>query len=196
MRLGGRAPRLAHCTACSIGTTAWCAAWCSTHAPLGLLGCAQATGACALAIASRLGHARLVRWLCSRSDLRPNEPDRYGVCALHKAVSFGQTACVEALLLDGRVAVDQRCAAPTVPDSFAARSGGETALHLAAAHTYTFHHQQHHRIARMLLRAGADPRLANSAGKTAVSRPVPPLARPLARPLVRPLARPLTCPSI
>ena len=44
---------------------------------------------------------RLLRWLCSREELQPCAVDRYGVSALHKAVSFGSVACVEALLEAG-----------------------------------------------------------------------------------------------
>lgn len=128
----------------------------------------DATGASALSIACRQGHVRLVRWLCSSKELRPNATDRYGVCALHKATSFGQTACVELLLRDRRVDIDQRCGAPTVPDRYQALSGGESALHLACGHTYVFHHTEHTRIARLLLRAGADPNLTNGSGRTAV----------------------------
>jgi len=74
------------------------------------------TGASALSIAARLGHVRLVRWLCSLAELKPCEPDRYGVAALHKAVSFGQLGCVEALLTDRRVraCIDQPVGQPTV----------------------------------------------------------------------------------
>jgi len=128
----------------------------------------DATGASAVAVACRLGHVRLVRWLCNRRELRPNDVDRYGVSALHKATSFGQIACVEALLNDRRVNVDLRCGVPTVPASYVAKSGGESALHLACSHTYTFHHEQHSRIARLLLSAGADPNLSTARGRTAV----------------------------
>ena len=125
------------------------------------------TGATALAIAARLGHVRLVRWLCGRAELEPCESDRYGVTALHKAVSFGQLGCVEALCADRRVraCIDQRVGTPTVPSSYVARTGGESALHLACAHTYTFHHKMHTRIARTLLAAGADPNATNAAGQ-------------------------------
>ena len=120
---------------------------------------ADDTGAAPVAIAARLGHVRLVRWLCTRAELTPCEPDRYGVTALHKAVSFGQLQCVEALVADARVrsCLDQPVGTPTVPDSYAALSGGETALHLACGHSYKFHHQMHTRIAKVLLAAGADP---------------------------------------
>lgn len=131
---------------------------------------ADATGATALSIASRLGHVRLVRWLVSRADLRPMEVDRYGVTALHKAVSFGQTQCVEALISDKRVrsAIDQPVGRPTVPDSYEALSGGESALILASKHHYYFNHTQHTRIARLLLAAGADPNTIAANGQTAV----------------------------
>ena len=124
------------------------------------------TGATALSMAARLGHVRLVRWLCSRSDLAPCEPDRYGVTALHKAVSFGQLACVDALLGDKRVraCVDQPVRAPQVPESYRAISGGESPLLLACAHSYKFHHVQHTRIAKALLHAGADPNATDAAG--------------------------------
>ena len=62
---------------------------------------ADSSGASAMAIAARLGHVRLVRWLLTRKELRePLQRDIYGTHALHKAVSFGQVACVEALLAD------------------------------------------------------------------------------------------------
>lgn len=130
----------------------------------------DSSGACALSIAARLGHVRLIRWLLSHTELRPMIVDLYGVAALHKAVSFGQTQCVEALLMDERVraAIDQPVGLPTAPDAFAAKSGGETALILAAKHTYFFHHTQHTRIARSLLAAGADPNIADGHGRTAV----------------------------
>ena len=125
------------------------------------------TGATALAIAARLGHFRLVRWLCGRETLTPCEPDRYGVTALHKAVSFGQLQCVEALVGDRRVraCLDQPVGTPTVPSSYAALTGGETALHLACGHSYKFHHQMHTRIAKVLLAAGADPNAINARGQ-------------------------------
>jgi ankyrin repeat protein len=126
------------------------------------------SGASALIIAARLGHFRLVRWLCERHELRPNDCDRYGVTALHKATSFGQTQCVGALLADQRVQIDQAVSQPSVPDSFEALSGGETALHLACSHTYRFNHTQHTRIAKMLLAAGANPNKITSRGRTAV----------------------------
>ena len=121
------------------------------------------TGATALSIAARLGHVRLVRWLLARSDLEPMKRDLYGTHALHKAVSFGQFACVDALLANARVReqVDLPVGAidPAVPSRYAAKSGGETALHLAAGHTYYFNHTNHTRIAKSLLVAGADPNL-------------------------------------
>ena len=88
------------------------------------------TGATALSIASRLGHVRLVRWLCHREELRPWDVDRYGVAALHKATSFGQLACVEALVADKRVRenIDQRVGRPTVPDEYVAKTGGEALI--------------------------------------------------------------------
>ena len=127
------------------------------------------TGASALSIAARLGHVRLVRWLCTRPELQPCSPDRYGATALHKAVSFGQFACVEALCADRRVraCIDQPVYAPTVPDSYQALTGGESALHLACLHTYTFHHQMHTKIARVLLATGADPNVTTAAGQNA-----------------------------
>ena len=64
-----------------------------------------------------------------------------------------------------RAQIDQRVELPSVPDSYEAKSGGETALHLACAHTYRFHHTMHTRIARSLLAAGADPNATNSAGR-------------------------------
>jgi ankyrin repeat protein len=130
----------------------------------------DATGASALSIAARLGHIRLVRCLCSRRELTPTATDHYGVSALHKAVSFGQTACVEALLADPRViaSIDQPVGQPTVPDSYRAQTGGESALILAAAHTYTFHHTNHIQIARLLLAANADPNVTAANGRTAV----------------------------
>lgn len=132
------------------------------------------SGACALSIAARLGHVRLVRFLLSRKELRdPLQPDLYGAHALHKAVSFGHVACVDALLSDHRVRahVDKPVGRidHTVPSHFEAQSGGETALQLAASHTYTFFHTSHTRIARRLLEAGADPNLRTGArGRTAV----------------------------
>ena len=106
------------------------------------------SGACALSIAARLGHVRLVRFLLSRTELRdPLQPDLYGAHALHKAVSFGHVACVDALLSDHRVRahVDKPVGRidHTVPSHFEAQSGGETALQLAASHTYTFFHTSH-----------------------------------------------------
>jgi ankyrin repeat protein len=56
------------------------------------------------------------------------------------------------------------------PDSFEAISGGETALGLAAGHTYHFHHTNHTRTARLLLDAGADPNARCGAGNTAAHR--------------------------
>jgi ankyrin repeat protein len=136
----------------------------------------DASGATALSIAARLGHVRLVRWLLARrSDLRePLQADLYGAHALHKAVSFGHVGCVEALLSDGRVraAVDKPVGPVhhSVPSSFEAKSGRETALQLAASHTYHFHHTSHTRIARSLLAAGADPNVRSQGGhgRTAV----------------------------
>ena len=132
----------------------------------------DSSGASALALACRLGHLRLLRWLLGYQGLRLNDQDKYGVSALHKAVSFGQTACVEELLRDRRICVDQPCGMPSVPESFHAESGGETPLHLAASHTYTYHHTQHGRIARLLLAAGADPNRKTLRGRTAVRNPV------------------------
>ena len=129
---------------------------------------ADVSGATALHVAARLGHVRIVRWLCSRPELAPNVYDEYGVAALHKATSFGQLACVEALLHDRRVDVNLPCGKPTVPESFQALSGGETALLLAASHTYVFHHTKHGPIAGLLLDAGADPNATDARGRTAV----------------------------
>lgn len=134
----------------------------------------DSSGANAMAIAARLGHVRLVRWLLTRKELRePLQRDVYGTHALHKAVSFGQIACVEALLADTRVkakidlpvgSIDH-----SVPSSYDAKSGGETALHLACGHTYWFHHKCHTRIAKLLVNAGADPNLRTGAeARTAV----------------------------
>ena len=77
---------------------------------------------------------------------------------------------MEAMLVDARIRshVDLPVGTPIVPASFEAQSGGETALHLAASHTYTFHHTQHVRIARALLAAGANPNLTTASGRTAV----------------------------
>lgn len=127
------------------------------------------TGANALSIAARLGHLRLVRWLLGRPEITPNLADKYGVSALHKAVSFGETAIAAALLSDKRVAVDQPVGAiaESVPASYQAQSGGETALHLAASHKYHFHHTQHTRLAKALLAAGADPNRTTARGRTA-----------------------------
>jgi len=126
------------------------------------------SGSTALALSARQGNVRIVRWLCRHAHLEPTVADRYGVCALHKAVSFGQLATVEVLLNDRRVQVDQPVGRPTVPDSFAAFSGGETSLHLASSHTYTYHHTQHTKIAKRLLEAGADPNLCRADGRNAV----------------------------
>lgn len=136
----------------------------------------DASGASALSIAARLGHVRLVRWLLARgAELRePLQADLYGAHALHKAVSFGHVGCVEALLSDSRVraAVDKPVGPVhhSVPSHFEAKSGGETALQLAASHTYHFHHTAHTRIAKSLLAAGADPNVPSQGGhrRTAV----------------------------
>jgi ankyrin repeat protein len=137
--------------------------------PLVLVRSADDSGATALSVSARLGHVRLVRWLCARKDLAPCAVDKYGVTALAKAVSFGHAPCVDALLSDGRVRanIDQPVGTPTVPASYQALSGGETALHLAAGHTYHFHHTQHTRIARALLDAGADPLATTATGRNA-----------------------------
>ena len=47
-----------------------------------------------------LGNGRWVKELLSRRELDPNAADVYGVCALHKAVSFGQVTAVQHLLAD------------------------------------------------------------------------------------------------
>ncbi|KAL1522058.1 hypothetical protein AB1Y20_021702 [Prymnesium parvum] len=131
---------------------------------------ADATGATALLLAAQAGHAQMARALLARPELDPNKADSYGVAPLHKATSFGHVAVVEALLEDARVQVDLDVGTPSVPDSYHALSGHETALHLAAGHTYHFNHTKHTRIAKSLLSAGADPNKRCGNGLSAAHR--------------------------
>ena len=106
--------------------------------------------------AAQYGHLQVTRALLDEPTLEPSRRDAYGVTPLHKAVSFGHAAVVAALVADRRVEVDWPIGTPTVPAAYAAQTGRETALHLAASHTYHFNHTRHTRIARLLLDGGAD----------------------------------------
>ena len=74
-----------------------------------------------------------------RREAEPNTRDAYGVAALHRAVSFGHAGLVKELISDQRVSVDMPVGdidRERVPESYGAKSGRETPLHLAASHVY------------------------------------------------------------
>ena len=130
----------------------------------------DASGWTALHHAAQYGHLQVTRALLDEPTLEPSRRDAYGVTPLHKAVSFGHAAVVAALVADRRVEVDRPIGTPTVPEAYAAQTGRETALHLAASHTYHFNHTRHTRIARLLLDGGADPNARCGEGLTAAHR--------------------------
>jgi ankyrin repeat protein len=66
--------------------------------------------------------------------------------------------------------VDLCVGTPCVPEKYQALTGHETALHLAASHTYHFNHTKHTRITRLLLDAGSDPNKRCGSGLTAAHR--------------------------
>lgn len=100
----------------------------------------------ALMVAAVKGHVRSVRYLLA-SGADPNLRDIYGWTPLMRAVYERRRAVVQALLEKPDVALDAR------------NDQGATALYLAAA-------QGDEALARALLLAGADPRMADRKGRT------------------------------
>jgi ankyrin repeat protein len=106
--------------------------------------------------------------LLLRLEAEVDVHDGSGVTPLMKAVAFGHVKVVKALLDEGSADPNVCATAPTLPSSFEAVSGHQTALHIAAGHTYFDLHRSHNNIARILLAAGADPAVTDKWSKTPV----------------------------
>ena len=130
------------------------------------------SGAGVLHVAAQAGDVHFARWALAQRDIDPAAADFYGVQPLHKAVAFGHVPVVQALLAHPRVSVDAVVGEPSVPSEYAAVSGSETPLQLAAGHR-SESHARHTQIATLLLEAGADPNARcgwRGRGRTAAHR--------------------------
>jgi ankyrin repeat protein len=105
-----------------------------------------ANGWTAITIAAVKGHDQVVRMLLAQGA-NPNPPDIYGWTPLMRAAYEHRTAVVRTLLENKQVKVNAQ-------DDL-----GATALHHAAA-------QGDIEIARMLLKAGVDPNITDSEGRS------------------------------
>jgi len=120
--------------------------------------------------AAAAGALSMVRHLLKHPHCDPNLPDLYGAAPLHKATAFGHEQVVAVLLADARTQIDLPVAEPTAPGAHEAISGGESALLLAAGHSYYDSHSRHTAIAKALLAAGACPNAADKRGRAAAHR--------------------------
>ncbi len=134
--------------------------------PTGLALPSCARGETLLHLASRYGFAQAISRLCLLGA-RPNIHDEAGRTPLHLAAAIGHLECVKSLL-----------SAKGVDVNLADKSNGKTALHKAAYRGRTL-------IAKALLDAGADPRLKDNDGKSALDAAIDADAKEPAAELLR-----------
>jgi ankyrin repeat protein len=126
-----------------------------------VLDAADTYGRTPLSYACDRGHAAIVRRLLEAGSAAINTPDAYGTRPLHKAAAFARAAVLQQLLARADVELDATVGVPTVAASFEAKSGEETAAHLAARAG-----AEGAECLGLLLASGADPNVAALSGET------------------------------
>ena len=117
----------------------------------------DAHGVAPLALAAWRGHHRMVDFLLEHAQADPSRVDAFGVTALHRAVGHRRLHATARLLGAAGVDASARTLPATVPESYGARSLGQTPLHIARGDAA---------LTRLLLRYRAAPAAVDDRGDT------------------------------